>query len=60
MWDPEMPGGALEPSRIPEEGFMDAETYKVGVILIFFNYEEDRDAIPNRNRIFCGRQLRDV
>ena len=30
MWDPEMPGGQMEPARIPEEGFMDADTYKVG------------------------------
>lgn len=27
IWDPEMPGGSMEPLRIPEEGFMDAETY---------------------------------
>lgn len=29
MWDPDMAGGAMEPARVPEEGFMDAETYKM-------------------------------
>ncbi|KAK7487003.1 hypothetical protein BaRGS_00021673, partial [Batillaria attramentaria] len=29
MWDPDMPGGSMEPARVPEEGFMDAETYKM-------------------------------
>ena len=29
VWDPEMPGGSMEPARVPEEGFLDAETYKV-------------------------------
>jgi len=29
MWDPSLPGGANEPERILEEGFMEAETYTV-------------------------------
>lgn len=29
IWDPDMPGGGNEPARVPEEGFMDAESYKV-------------------------------
>ena len=30
VWDPELPGGLHEHSRILEEGFMDPETYRVG------------------------------
>ncbi|XP_076442127.1 leucine-rich repeat-containing protein 9-like isoform X2 [Babylonia areolata] len=29
IWDPEMPGGTMEPARVPEEGFRDAETHKM-------------------------------
>ncbi|XP_070181590.1 leucine-rich repeat-containing protein 9-like isoform X2 [Littorina saxatilis] len=29
IWDPNMPGGHVEPARVPEEGFMDADTYKM-------------------------------
>ncbi|XP_025105112.1 leucine-rich repeat-containing protein 9-like isoform X2 [Pomacea canaliculata] len=29
IWDPDMPGGWNEPARVPEEGFMDAESYKM-------------------------------
>ena len=32
MWDPSLTGGAHEPERILEEGFMDAETYMVGYL----------------------------
>ncbi|KAL8572554.1 hypothetical protein ACOMHN_040458 [Nucella lapillus] len=29
IWDPEIAGGSMEPARVPEEGFRDAETYKM-------------------------------
>lgn len=29
MWDPQLPGGAQEPTRVLEEGFLDADSYQV-------------------------------
>ena len=35
VWDPTLPGGGTEMARIPDEGFRDAETYKVRTKMVY-------------------------
>ena len=35
VWDPTLPGGGTEMARIPDEGFRDAETYRVRTKMVY-------------------------